>query len=458
MPNAFAYLVFFSWPIVVLLMLLKYPTKKAIFISITLATLLLPSAFDVDPPLLPPLDKDTITGLSLAVLLFLLRKKFRIFQPGLSTKLFIGYFIVMIITVELNAMPVMLGKRFLPGLTHYDAFSLIVRLLLYTMPFYLGRYFSTSLKDTEVFFKILVSMAFIYSFPMLFELKMSPQLHNWVYGYQPSQFAQEVRENGYRPMVFIGHGLGLAFWFSTGVIAAAVLLKNKIRSTALSPLMTVCYLFTILIFCKTWSATAYTVLAMLFIFKMRPSKQVKLSLIIASLVILYPIAKVNGIFPEKEIISAISQYNPERAQSLEFRFQNENEMLEHALKRPFFGWGGWGRNRIYSKEDGRDLSVIDGRWIAELGINGWVGFMFCYAILLTPLYFAHKAVHYIKEPKDQVFFASLAIILTICIVDSIPNTGMGSMHLFFAGILLGQSELLSKQKYLLENEETKPNS
>ena len=118
----------------------------------------------------------------------------------------------------------------------------------------------------------------------------------------------------------------------------------------------------------------------------------------------------------------------------------------------FFGWGDWGRNRVYSTEDGRDLSIIDGRWIGELGVNGWIGFLLSYAILLTPLYYAQKAVHYIKEPKDQVYFASLAVILTICVVDSIPNTGMGTMHLFLAGILLGQSELLIKRKYLPENE------
>jgi len=193
---------------------------------------------------------------------------------------------------------------------------------------------------------------------------------------------------------------------------------------------------------------------MVIIFKLRPVTQVKWSFILAALVILYPVTKVNGVFPEKEIISVISQYSPERAQSLEFRFQNENEMLAHALERPYFGWGNWGRNRIYSDWDGRDLSVVDGRWIAELGINGWVGFIFCYAILLTPLYFALKTFKYIKEPKDQVFFASLAVILTLCILDSIPNTGMGPTHLFLAGILLGQAEFLNKQKYKLENEDT----
>lgn len=458
MPNAFAYLVFFSWPIVVLWLLIRYPTKKAIFISIVLTTLLLPSAFSADVPLLPPLDKDNITGLSLILFLFLMRKKFRIFQPGLSTILFIGYFIVIAITVELNAIPIIIiGSKYLPGLTYHDIFSTIIRLIIYTMPFFLGRYFSTSLKDTEIFFKIMVVMALIYTLPMLFELKMSPQLHNIFYGYQPSQFVQEIREDGYRPMVFVGHGLGLAFWMSTCILAAVALLKNKIRSTILSPVVVVCYLFVVLMFCKTWSAAAYAVLGMFFILKLRPSTQVKWSFIIAAIVILYPIAKVNEVIPEKEIISTISQYNPARAQSLEFRFQNENEMLTHVLEKPFFGWGGWGRNRIYSKWDGRDLSVTDGRWIAELGTNGWMGFLFYYAILLTPLYYALKTFKYIKEPKDQVYFAALSIILAICIIDSIPNTGMGPMHLFLAGILLGQAEFLNKQKYLSQNEETSPN-
>ena len=458
MPNAFAYLVFFSWPIVVLWLLIRYPTKKAIFISIVLTTLLLPSAFSADVPLLPPLDKDNITGLSLILFLFLMRKKFRIFQPGLSTILFIGYFIVIAITVELNAIPIIIiGSKYLPGLTYHDIFSTIIRLIIYTMPFFLGRYFSTSLKDTEIFFKIMVVMALVYTLPMLFELKMSPQLHNIFYGYQPSQFVQEIREDGYRPMVFVGHGLGLAFWMSTCILAAVALLKNKIRSTILSPVVVVCYLFVVLIFCKTWSAAAYAVLGMFFILKLRPSTQVKWSFIIAAIVILYPIAKVNEVIPEKEIISTISQYNPARAQSLEFRFQNENEMLAHALEKPFFGWGSWGRNRIYSKWDGRDLSVTDGRWITELGTNGWIGFLFYYAILLTPLYYALKTFKYIKEPKDQVYFAALSIILAICIIDSIPNTGMGPMHLFLAGILLGQAEFLNKQKYLSQNEETSPN-
>lgn len=447
MPNTFAYIVFFTWPLVVWWLLTRYSAQQAIFISITAATLLLPSGFSIDPPLVPPLDRDTITSLSLVTLLFLLRKRFRIFLPGLPTKIIIGYFVVLIISVELNALPMMNGGRFLPGLTHYDALSVVIRTFLFMMPFFLGRYFLSNIKDTEVVFKGLVLMALLYTLPMLIELRLSPQFQNWVYGFSSASFLQQMRGEGYRPTVFYGHGLGLAFWMSTSLIAAYALFKNKVRFALTSTSKIVIYLFVILILCKTWSALAYAICAMYAISRLTPSKQVKWSLLLAGLILLYPVSKTMDIFPDKEIVSSIKDYSPERAQSLEFRFENEDMLLTHALEKPFFGWNGWGRNRVYDSY-GKDISVTDGKWILEFGINGGVGFVFYYLILLIPLVYAAKTVNYIKEPKDKVYFGALALILAICIIDSIPNTGMGATHLLLAGALLGQAELLKKQKYL----------
>jgi hypothetical protein len=61
--------------------------------------------------------------------------------------------------------------------------------------------------------------------------------------------------------------------------------------------------------------------------------------------------------------------NPERAQSLEFRIDNEDMLVRKALERPWLGWGRWGRSRVYD-EEGRDLSVTDGLWIIVLGTGG----------------------------------------------------------------------------------------
>ena len=455
MPNFFAYLVFFSWPLVVMWLLFRYPTKKAIFVAIASATLILPAALEIHLAFLPRFDKNSITGILLIIFLFLLRKKFRLFQPGLFTAVLVAYCIAIVVTNELNTLPIITPVNFIQGLTHYDAFSDVLRFIVYTIPMFLGRYFSTDLNDTEVFFKSLVFMGLIYTLPMLYEVRMSPQLHYYVYGYLPSSFFQEVRENGYRPMVFVGHGLGLAFWLSICIIAAVALLKNKLRFTIASPKVIVSYLFIVLIFCKTWSALAYAIIGFIAIYKLSPSKQVKWSFLIASLIFIYPMLKTTQLFPEKAIISSISAYSPERAESLDYRFQNENKLQARALEKPFFGWGGWGRSAIYSDYDGKGLSVPDGAWIIQFGLYGWVGFLLYYLLLILPLYYATKTFKYIEKRCDQVYFASLSVILAVCLVDSIPNTGMGPIHLFLAGALLGQAEFLKKQNQLFRNENSK---
>ena len=457
MPNIFANIVFYSWPLVVFWLLKRRPVNQAIFLSITLAILFLPYEFSLDLPLVPPLDRDTLTSLSLIVFLFLLRKKFRLFQPSATTMFIFGYLIAVVISSELNADPIVLGARSLPGLSHYDAFSNVARTVLWLMPFFLGRYFLNNVKDMQAIFKMLVIMGLLYTLPMLIELRMSPQIHNWVYGYAANNFMQQVRGDGYRPVVFLGHGLSLAFWFSTCLIAAAALQKNKIRYSKFSSTKILCYMLLILVLCKTWSALAYALVGILFITKLAPSKQIKLSMLFAALILLYPLSKTTGVFPDKEIVSTIQGFSVERAESLQYRFENEDILLNHALERPYFGWNGWGRNRLYSDYDGKDITVTDGRWIIEFGINGAMGFLFYYAILLMPLYVAMKNVNYIQDEKDKIYFSTLAFILAICIIDSVPNTGMGSMHLLFAGALLGQAELIKKQKYLLNNEKTNVN-
>lgn len=456
MPNLFANLVFFSWPLVVLWILRRNTNVNAIFIAITCAVMFLPAEFAFDLPLMPPLDRVTITSLSLLVFLYARRKKMSAFPPGMPTKILIGYFIAVTISVEMNTDALFIGGAFLPGLTHYDIVSSVIRLFLAMMPFFLGRQFLNDVKDNEGIFKILVVLGLIYTLPMLIEIRLSPQFHYWVYGYSTGNFFQMMRGDGYRPMVFIGHGLGLAFWFSTCIIAAFALQKNKVRFTKVSTSKIVVYMIVVLFLCKTWSAVAYAAIAIFAIARMAPDKQVRWSLLLATLILIYPITKTAGVFPDREIVSTIKQYSEDRAQSLEFRFQNEDILLKHALERPYFGWNGWGRNRVYDQY-GKDISITDGKWIIEFGYYGAVGFFFYYALFLIILYYALKNINNIEDPKDKVYFASLALILAIGLIDSVPNTGMLSMHVFLAGALLGQAEALKKQKYLRDkNTDAKP--
>jgi hypothetical protein len=451
MPNTVAYLVFFSWPLVVFWILRRYPINKAIFIAVTTAYLLLPSYFEHDLPLLPPLNKESMSSLSLLVCLFLLRKKFKFFQPGLIVKIFIGYLIVIVMSCELNGSVEMIGGKVLPGLSHYDALSEIIRTLLWIVPFFLGRYFFSDVKDNEGIFKILVILAIVYSIPMLYEIRFSPQLNRIIYGYYATDFIQSIRGDGFRASVLVGHGLPLAFWISTSMLAAMALHKNKVRLGKFPASLAVYFLAVVLVLSKTWSALIYAIIGIIFIYRLSPSKQIKLSLLLASFIMLYPVTKIIGVFPDKEIISTIAEYNTERAESMKTRYVNEEQLLTHALEKPFFGWSGYGRNRIFD-ESGKDISITDGKWVLQFGVYGAFGFVFYYLMLLTPIYFALKYIRYIDNPKDQVYFALLSIFLAICIIDSVPNTNMGTMNWLFAGALMGQAEFLKKQRYLLIKE------
>ncbi len=455
MPNLFANLVFFIWPLIVMWILRRNTTANAIFIAITCSVLFLPSGFSFDFPLLPPLERDSITALSLIFFLLVSGKKIRAFPPGFPTKILIGYFVTIIISVELNTDPVMIGGRFLQGLTHYDIISSLIRLFLVLVPFFLGRQYLNNLKDNEGIFKILGILGLIYTLPMLIEIRLSPQFHYWVYGYSTGNFFQMMRGDGYRPMVFLGHGLGLAFWFATCIIAILALKKNKVRFTKVSTANVIIYMLVVLLLCKTWSAMLYVGVAMYAISKVQPLKQVKWALLLSTLILLYPLSKATDVFPDREIISTIQQYSLERAESLDFRFVNEDLLLDHALERPYFGWNGWGRNRVYNQY-GKDITITDGRWVIEFGVYGAVGFFFYYALYLVTLYYALKNIQYIRDPKEKVYFATLALILAIGLIDSIPNTGMISMHLLLAGALLGQAETLKKQQLLAGNSNAKP--
>src|SRR5207245_2594993 len=105
-----------------------------------------------------------------------------------------------------------------------------------------------------------------------------------------------------------------------------------------------------------------------------------------------------------------------RASSLEFRFVQEEELLKHAAERPWFGWGRYGRNRVY-KEDwqgiGVDTSVTDGRWIITFGQFGIVGFLAEFGLLAIPIFRAARALKYIASFPGGLFSAAISLILAV---------------------------------------------
>ena len=71
----------------------------------------------------------------------------------------------------------------------------------------------------------------------------------------------------------------------------------------------------------------------------------------------------------------------DRAAWLKTRFDQEEQLLDHAWQRRWFRWGRYGRNRVYHGWNGRDSSFTDGYWIITVGTFGLVGFAATFGLL-----------------------------------------------------------------------------
>ena len=133
------------------------------------------------------------------------------------------------LTVLTNGEPVIAGPRYIAGIRLYDAVSLMMSAAIAVVPFVLGmRVLGTPEAQTELL-RVLVLAACAYACLVLFEVRMSPQLSNWIYGYFPHSWIQHIRGGGFRPVVFLNHGLWLGIFLCMAVLGACALWRQALR-------------------------------------------------------------------------------------------------------------------------------------------------------------------------------------------------------------------------------------
>jgi len=121
---------------------------------------------------------------------------------------------------------------------------------------------------------------------------------------------------------------------------------------------------------------------------------------------------------------------------LGFRFYHEAQLLDLAVQKPFFGWGGWGRNRLID-------SITDGYWIIVMGKYGVFGFVGIFGLLGYSVLRGLKAVSYTTDVQEKRVLLGLALLVTLIMVDQIPNSSLSrSWMLFLVGALLARANSL----------------
>jgi len=446
--NAFAYLVLLSWPLFSIWLYRKKSLQVATLVTIIGGFMLLPVKTFVDFPLIPPLGKHSMPVLAAIIgCWFIKGQKIKYFaNQGVLQILVVTLFLSAFVTAELNTDRIFLEGYFLPGLSKHDAVSSVVTIFLTVTPFFIGKQFFRSYQDQLLMFRFLAIAGVLYTIPMLYEIRMSPQLHTLFYDYFPHSFAQQKRYDGFRPVVFIGHGLLVAFFTMCSLVAMLALGEIKQRIKKYPASMLSYYLLFVLVLCKSKASLLYGLFAVVLIKKISYNKQLKIAVLLAMLTLFYPAMSIMKVFPHQEIAELAEAYiGSDRAQSLIFRFDNEYRLLEHAGKRLFFGWGGWGRNRVYSEETGKDISVTDGKWIITLGTRGIIGFIAEFGMIAIVIFRAYSAAKKIKSPNEQTLLAGHALLVGIVMVNQLPNSGLEAWLWLLIGILLGRSENILAQ-------------
>lgn len=439
--NPFAYLALFSWPVIVIGVFAQRRRTHCVARTtawlMLLSTMFLPSAIAYDPPLLPGLDKHRLTFLSIGISLYIFhRDSFLQWSPKhyFPTAVVAVGLVGVARTVSTNGDPLFFGQTVLPGLTHYDTLSVCVTLIMdWYLPFVIGQRVFRTKKDLRALFEVMSTCMLIYAPLMLFEVRMSPQLHNWFYGFYPSDFAQQMRYEGFRPVVFMNHGLSTAMWVVSCLCATLALQRMRVRTNPISTEQRLVIGSVLIFICKSLGPMLFAAFACLIVWFTSARTIARLSVVASLLVVTYPLSRAEQFLPAQEITGFFQGFAPERAESLRFRFDNEDRLLERAMLQPLNGWGTFGRSRIYSPE-GADISVTDGYWIILLGNFGYVGFACFFALMIGPLLrFARNQKGMSGEAEAGA--ATLAVIVALFTLDLLPNSRSDFLSVVYAGIL-----------------------
>lgn len=449
MPNIFAYLMIFAWPVLAFVAFRRMPLAMGVSAAMIGAQLLLPSQAAVDLPMIPTYDK-VQSGTLAALLVMLAASGNRQAVVGTDAALlpgwlprsrlmllcFFGAFATSIVTVLQNAEALHYGPLVLPGLRTYDIFSSILSQIMVVLPFLIARRTLATPEAQKMFLIVLTVAGLLYVLPTLYEVRMSPQLNRQIYGFFPASFIQHVRFGGFRPVVFFSHGLKLSLFLAIAFLAALAcirLVKPQLRTRFT---LTAAVLFGTLILSKSVGAFLIAlILAPVMIFS-----PVRIKLLVAAgitaITLTYPVLRGNNLVPVDQMVDLAHNIDSDRAGSLQFRFSQEDVLLEKASQKPFFGWGGWGRSRAYSQY-GADISVTDGTWVILFGTGGWTKYVTTFGLLCLPVLLMTWRQ---KTLKPDASAAAVALLLAGNMIDLIPNSGLLPMTWMMAGALTGRLE------------------
>ena len=432
----FANLILWLWLPLVLILFMLIPARRAVVGALIASWLFLPQ-LEIPIQFVPNLTKVSATSYALLIGALVLDQRRSLFKfRPLWTDIPMGLFMFSSFLSSLTN-----------GLGAYDAFAMLLdRLVQYGIPYLLGRTYFQTIDDAKELCKGLLLGGLVYVPLCMYEIRMSPQLHYMVYGFSPfSDFKMAIRWGGFRPTVFMQHGLMVGVWMAT--------------ATATSFWMWRTGAMTRIFFVPMWMVTAILMVTTVLV-----KATGAIVLLVGVLGIMVFLLQFRSKLPFYAAIAAIPSYlfvrstglwegiafskwlgtqiSPDRAASLWYRLTMENATVFHLENRGLFGWAGWGRAfdfRVY--DGGLDSGIIpDSFWIITFGSNGYYGLITVFTFfLLGPAVLLYK-----MGPADWVSrkyapVTAMALVSMLYAMDCLFNAMVNPIFIVILGSVTGMA-------------------
>ena len=419
----------FGWIPVVLALFALLPPRRAVIVSFLFAWLFLPMA-GYSWTGLPDYTKMSATcwGVLLAVAIFDPNRLFRFRFRWFDLPMLVWCLLPLVIS-PMN------------GLGIYDGVAWSFRTITaWGFPYFIGRiYFNDSEGVRALAIGILVG-GLIYVPFCLYEIRMSPQLHDMLYGFRQNQFGKNVRLGGYRPTVFMQSGLAVGLWMASASLIGVWLWTTKsLRQLWGAPLgwmLPVLLVTTVL--CKALTALGLMLMGIGALFAFRWTRVRMVLVALVAVAPLYMVVRATDLWSGDQLVGfAEIAINERRASSLDFRMANEDVLVDRAWGRPLLGWGRFGRNRPPELADEELDVTTDGLWIIVFGQRGLLGLASITLVLLLP------AVLLIRRFPPASWYspalapaAALVLLPVLYMIDCLFNAMVNPIYMLAVGGLV----------------------
>ena len=431
-PNLLVPLVMFSWIPVVLYLFSRLPARQAVVLSFLGAWLFLPQAV-LELSGIPDYTKTSATCYGILLATF-------IFDVGRFNAFKFGWLdLPMLVWCLCPA-----ASSVMNGLGPYDGFSSALdQTMTWGVPYFLGRIYLSSLLGLRHLAIGIFVGGLIYMPLCIFESRLSPQLHRIVYGaFASADFGQTMRLGGFRPTVFMIHGLAVAaFMMAATLIGLWLWHTGTVRQIWNIPMgWLVTALFLTLVLTRSTGALSICFIGLVCLFT---AKQFRTALpvfvLIAGIFIYLYLNAATPTYSSDQLIEFLKPIFPgDRLDSLQFRFNNEELLVDHARDRIWFGWAGWNRSRVLVPETGQ-LTVQDSLWVIAFGSNGLVGLISLFTSMLLPvvaLFWSRYPARTWANPQVAPAVA-LALMVVLYMLDCITNAMINPIYILACGGIAG---------------------